>query len=67
MPTLRDVDAPLIAGAGIFGVGWGLAGYCPGPALTSLGSGSAGAAIFVAAMPLGMWLEAHLFEGALRK
>src|SRR4029434_5396160 len=39
LPTSTAVDAPLISGAMIFGVGWGLAGYCPGPALVSLASG----------------------------
>jgi uncharacterized membrane protein YedE/YeeE len=38
LPTRRDADARLIAGSALFGVGWGLAGYCPGPALTSIGT-----------------------------
>lgn len=45
-----DVDVPLIAGAAIFGIGWGIGGYCPGPALTALASLSAEALVFVAAM-----------------
>ena len=49
-PTPRAIDARLIGGAVIFGVGWGLSGYCPGPALTSIGSGAASAIVFVAAM-----------------
>ncbi len=53
------VDAPLVAGAAIFGVGWGLGGFCPGPALASLGSGSVAAAVFVIAMLAGM-LGRHL-------
>lgn len=36
LPTKNDLDLPLILGAGIFGIGWGLSGYCPGPAVTSL-------------------------------
>jgi len=44
----------LIGGAALFGLGWGLAGFCPGPALTALGTGSPGAAVFVAAMVAGM-------------
>ena len=55
LPTRRDIDAPLVAGAALFGVGWGLAGYCPGPALASLWSGGADVIIFVAAMAAGMW------------
>jgi uncharacterized protein len=53
-PTLRAIDARLVGGAAIFGVGWGLSGYCPGPALTSIGSGAASALVFVAAMIAGM-------------
>ena len=55
-PTRRDLDARLIAGSVLFGAGWALAGYCPGPALTSLGSLSADALAFVPAMAAGMWL-----------
>ena len=54
LPTRRDIDPPLVLGAGLFGIGWGLAGYCPGPALAGLGFGNAGTLIFVAAMVLGM-------------
>lgn len=48
------LDAPLVAGAAVFGVGWGLGGFCPGPALASLGSGSIAAGVFVLAMIAGM-------------
>ncbi len=51
-----QVDRKLLVGAGLFGVGWGLGGYCPGPALTSLGSGAPQVFIFVAAMFAGMYL-----------
>ena len=54
MPTFRDIDARVVAGPAIFGVGWGLAGFCPGPALTALGTGSSQALLFVAAMLAGM-------------
>jgi uncharacterized membrane protein YedE/YeeE len=57
LPTRKDLDARLIAGSALFGVGWGLAGYCPGPALVSLGAGMLPALVFVAAMTAGMWLE----------
>jgi uncharacterized membrane protein YedE/YeeE len=56
IPTRRDIDPKIIAGPAIFGIGWGLAGFCPGPALTALGFGSASAFIFVVAMCAGMVL-----------
>jgi uncharacterized membrane protein YedE/YeeE len=52
----RTIDAKLVLGAALFGVGWGLGGYCPGPGLSSLGAGSAEAVVFVAAMTAGMRL-----------
>lgn len=54
LPTRRDVDPSLLLGAGIFGVGWGLGGYCPGPALAGLGFGRVETFAFVAAMVVGM-------------
>jgi uncharacterized membrane protein YedE/YeeE len=62
LPTRTDVDLRLVAGAAVFGTGWGLAGYCPGPALTSLGAGTAAAAIFVPPMLAGMWLHRVLVQ-----
>jgi uncharacterized membrane protein YedE/YeeE len=56
LPTRRDIDTRLVAGSAVFGVGWGLAGYCPGPALVSLGAGQDKAVVFVAAMLGGMLL-----------
>mgnify|MGYP003668154163 CR=1 FL=1 len=56
LPTRRDIDSPLVAGAAIFGVGWGLVGFCPGPALAALGSGLWEVFVFVAAMIAGMLL-----------
>jgi len=56
VPTRKDVDLRIIVGPAIFGIGWGLAGFCPGPALTALGFGSTAAFIFVAAMFAGMVL-----------
>ena len=56
IPTRRDIDRPLIIGSAMFGVGWGLAGFCPGPALVSLGSGELKALVFVVAMLGGMLL-----------
>lgn len=57
VPTRRDVDLRLVAGAALFGVGWGLSGQCPGPALTNLATGAWTALVFVAAMALGMILH----------
>ncbi len=48
LPTRRDLDRRLIAGAAIFGVGWGLAGYCPGPAVVSVAAGGPTLAFFAA-------------------
>jgi uncharacterized membrane protein YedE/YeeE len=56
-PAARRIEPRLIAGAVIFGIGWGLAGYCPGPALASLGAGTGDVAYFVAAMLAGMALS----------
>jgi uncharacterized membrane protein YedE/YeeE len=53
LPTARDIDYRLVLGAVIFGLGWGLAGYCPGPAITGLSSGASEPFIFVAAMLAG--------------
>lgn len=56
LPHNRDIDNRLVGGSLVFGIGWGLAGFCPGPALVSFGSGVDKAAIFVAAMLGGMVL-----------
>jgi len=53
-PGKSDIDAPLVVGAGLFGVGWGLVGLCPGPALESLATLSPGVIVFVVAMAGGM-------------
>jgi uncharacterized membrane protein YedE/YeeE len=54
MPTATQVDKRLLGGSALFGVGWGLAGFCPGPALVSLGFGDTRVWVFVAAMVAGM-------------
>jgi uncharacterized membrane protein YedE/YeeE len=61
LPQGRGIDRRLVLGGLVFGIGWGLAGFCPGPALAALGMGEAKAAVFVLAMLAGMgifeWLE----------
>ncbi len=54
LPTARDIDKRLLVGGLVFGAGWGLAGFCPGPAIVSLGAGQPKAAVFVLAMLAGM-------------
>lgn len=56
MPLTNSIDKKLIFGSLIFGIGWGLAGYCPGPALTSLMSGNLKTLIFTISMIIGMFL-----------
>lgn len=56
-PAQARVDLPLVAGAALFGIGWGLAGYCPGPAIASLALGNAEALWVVPAMVAGAWLQ----------
>ena len=62
LPTRKDIDLPLVAGATIFGIGWGIAGYCPGPALTALATLSAESIVFVAAMLVGGFLQRVLWR-----
>ena len=66
LPQRRDIDTRLVAGSVVFGIGWGLAGFCPGPALVSFGSGVDQAAVFVAAMLGGMMIY-HAAERLLRR
>jgi uncharacterized protein len=54
LPKATKIDLPIVIGPAIFGLGWGLAGFCPGPAFTALGTGSISAIIFVVAMLAGM-------------
>jgi uncharacterized membrane protein YedE/YeeE len=54
LPTTRDIDVRLIGGSVLFGAGWGLAGFCPGPAIVSVGAGQPKAVVFTLAMLLGM-------------
>lgn len=54
LPTARDIDRRLVGGSLLFGIGWGLGGFCPGPGLVALGMGEMKALVFVAAMIAGM-------------
>jgi len=54
IPTSREINKPLIIGSLVFGAGWGIAGFCPGPALVALGAGHLKALVFVVAMLVGM-------------
>ena len=66
LPTSRDIDRRLMIGSLLFGAGWGLAGFCPGPGLVSMGAGEPKAALFVAAMIGGMLLFEVLDRRARR-
>jgi uncharacterized membrane protein YedE/YeeE len=63
LPTKTALDGALLAGAAVFGVGWGLAGLCPGPALAGLVTGSPLVLLFVVAMVAGQWLAARVQGG----
>ncbi len=65
LPTRRDLDLPLIGGSAVFGVGWGIAGFCPGGALPALGTGRAEVFIFVAALLAGI-IAAKVLQAKLK-
>ncbi|MDI3380741.1 DUF6691 family protein [Xenophilus aerolatus] len=70
LPTSRAIDRRLMAGSVVFGIGWGLAGYCPGPAVVAVGMGVRPALVFVVAMLVGMavfawWDRRPRVKGAL--
>ncbi len=66
LPTRKDIDFPLILGAAIFGIGWGIAGYCPGPGITALVLGIANPILFMMAFVLGslayQWIPSKLIK-----
>jgi len=66
LPTRSDIDLRVLAGPAIFGIGWGLGGFCPGPALTALGLPAAGTAAFIPAMFIGMWAARLISENLPR-
>lgn len=64
LPGTREIDVPLVAGSALFGIGWGIAGFCPGGAIPALGLGEVAPVLFVAAMAGGMYL-ATILRGLL--
>ncbi len=60
LPTRRDIDAPLVGGSALFGIGWGIAGFCPGGAIPALGLGEPDALMFVLSMLGGIVLASAL-------
>jgi uncharacterized membrane protein YedE/YeeE len=67
VPSRRDLDAKLLLGAALFGVGWGLGGYCPGPSLVSLIGGGLGAIVFVVAMLAGILATGRVEAAAVSR
>lgn len=65
-PTRKDIDRRLLLGAAMFGVGWGLGGFCPGPGLVSGGAGSPVAIAFVVAMTVGVLVEGAIASRTTR-
>jgi uncharacterized membrane protein YedE/YeeE len=64
IPTRKDIDLPLIAGGALFGIGWGLGGFCPGPAIVSIAWLDTPVLLFVLAMCFGMLLHGWIFTAA---
>ena len=60
IPANRSIDRPLLTGAALFGAGWGIGGFCPGPAFTALPLLAPGTLVFLPAMLLGLWIGAGL-------
>ncbi|MGC1951892.1 MAG: DUF6691 family protein [Gammaproteobacteria bacterium] len=60
VPTRQDIDQPLVAGAALFGIGWGLVGFCPGPAMTALVTGQTKVLIFFVSLAVGMYVYGTL-------
>lgn len=66
LPTRKDLDSRLLIGAAAFGIGWGIAGYCPGPALASLSQGGLAILVFCGALLAGMMLADRLESSKVR-
>jgi len=56
----KSIDLRLVLGSGLFGIGWGISGFCPGPAIASLGAGEGKAYLFVVAMIIGSWAAGYV-------
>ena len=65
-PTRKDLDVRLVAGAALFGLGWGIAGFCPGPAITALATARLDVLLFVAAMVAGAVAHKVLYSSGAR-
>jgi uncharacterized membrane protein YedE/YeeE len=65
VPSLKDIDGRLVVGSGLFGIAWGLSGFCPGPAITSLPLLAKGTLIFVPAMLIGIGLARILTQASV--
>ena len=63
IPKAAAIDRPLLTGAALFGIGWGIGGFCPGPAWTALPLLAPGTLVFVPAMLAGLWLGARIKAG----
>lgn len=57
IPTATAIDARLVGGSALFGIGWGIAGFCPGAAIPALGTGRWEVALFLGAVIVGIWLQ----------
>jgi len=64
LPVRTRIDGPLVAGAALFGIGWGLSGFCPGPAVAALSTGALPVFVFVVAMLVGMAAHQGFVRGA---
>ncbi|WP_411837040.1 DUF6691 family protein [Paracoccus sp. ME4] len=64
VPSGRQIDRPLLTGAALFGIGWGIGGFCPGPALTALPLMAPGTLVFVPTMLIGLWIGARMKRAA---
>ena len=62
LPTTQDIDRPLVVGSALFGIGWGIGGYCPGPGITALMLGAWNPILFVVALVAGSFLYDRLFN-----
>ena len=67
VPTSRVIDAKLVGGSALFGIGWGIAGFCPGAAIPALGTGRWEVALFLAAVVAGLFLRRFVAPGAPAK